>query len=138
MKRTALWVATYYLGGGTTAAVVAAGMNLGILFVGFALAVLYLGHLWWTMLQAKRRLRGARACLLCQKEINRRGADCPFCCEEHQSRWLYELDEIAVRRLQAARYGAYEPMEVPNRVVREEMGSENDDLALVLANVPAC
>jgi hypothetical protein len=136
MTRTALLITTYYLGGGLAATVGAAAMNLGILFVGFVLAVLYLGHLWWTMLWAKRP-KGPGACLFCQKEMNRGGADRPFCCEEHQSLWLCELDEIAVRRLQAARNGAYEPMEAPKRVVREEMGSENNDLALVLADVAA-
>jgi len=137
MKRTALLITTYYLGGAVAATVGAAVMHLGILFVVFVLAVLYLGHLWWTMLWAKHPM-GPRACLLCQQQMNSRRADRPFCCAEHQSRWLCELDEIAVRRLQAARDGACEPMEVPKRVVREEMGSENDDLALVLVDVQAC
>jgi hypothetical protein len=131
MSRTALLVAAYYLGGGIASAIVAAEVHLGIQIVGFALAILYLGHLWWRVSQAKRQHKGSQVCLLCQTKIDRTSSDGPFCCDEHERQWLDELDEIAVRRLQATRKGV-ESIKTQEPAALEESPCNHCDLRLLL------
>ena len=140
MSRTTLMIAMYCLSGGLVSAILAARAHDGILLVALLPANLYLVYLCWKLSQRKSESSSCEQCLACQKSIGplRRLSHHRFCCDEHQTEWLDELDEIAIERLQAGRN------ETPALKLREpafhqadfhqESDVQGGDFALALAN----
>ena len=65
------------------------------------------------------------ACLRCRNEIGmfRRLAHHRFCCDEHESTYLAELEELAVRRLRDARITAHSWSPSVERALAENYNS---------------
>jgi hypothetical protein len=129
-------ITVYGLSGGVISAVVAAKAHPSALFLTLVLPILYLAHLHWTKFQAKSERPPSQRCLSCQKDIGwyRRLSNHRFCCEKHESEWLEELEELAIRRLQMAR-NAVPEFNMPRKpAVHEESYLSGGDLELVLVN----
>lgn len=76
------------------------------------LPTLFLAHFCYKAMAAKNRIDAGsspiRTCLACQKKISllRRLDRQRFCCDEHETVYLAELDKLAIERLQNARISA--------------------------------
>lgn len=134
MTKTHLAIATYYLAGGIASAVFAAQAHLGLLFVGMVVAALYVGHLWWMLLQRRATAQGTPTCLTCSQRIGsiRRLSNQRFCSHQHQEQWFDELDGLAVERLQSARPSGWEPGPFRMQMVEHKSYCADPKLTLVL------
>lgn len=76
------------------------------------LPILFLAHFSLKAIAAKNRSNTGsspvRVCLACQEDLSlfRRLDRQRFCCEEHETLYLAELDKLAIERLQNARCAA--------------------------------
>lgn len=105
------------------------------------LPALFLAHFSYKAIAAKNRSDAGnsplRTCLACQKKLSlfRRLDRQRFCCDEHETVYLAELDKLAVERLQSARIAAATAAQTMERLAtslektlqREARRTEADD-----------
>lgn len=135
MSRTNLVTVSYYLTGGVFSAVVAAKTHFGVLFLAFALPILYLAHLLWNATQRRSNSQSAQVCVTCKRNIGliRRLSNDRFCSSEHQTQWFDELEKAAIERLLIDRVAETAP--APLKPIASRRNDRDDtDLALALAN----
>jgi len=106
---TILMLVSYYLAGAAAAAWATEYRHIDAKLSLLALPLMYLAHLGCN---AVARRRGNRPeCCECHGDIGlfRRLAQHRFCCDEHEERYLAELDKLGVARLQSAIPTAFLP-----------------------------
>lgn len=106
-------VIAYYIVGAVVAAWVSTGKShLDLTMSLLLLPSLFLAHFCYKAMAAKNRSDTGsspiRVCLACQKKLSlfRRLDRQRFCCDEHETMYLTELDQLAIERLQNARVAA--------------------------------